>query len=69
MPSSQGSAKARDYALTDDGKGGVILHRADCTYARAMAAIGRPVCTMSDCQGPMPKGIKRHSCLDGEDTL
>lgn len=54
------------YALTEDGKGGVMLHRANCTYARTMAAIGRPVMTMYECDGPTPKDIKRHSCLDND---
>ena len=52
-----------DYALTDDGNGKVLAHRADCPYARKCAADGEPVMTLFDVQGELPRDVKRHSCL------
>jgi hypothetical protein len=54
----------KNYALTDDGKGGVLAHRADCPQARAAADNGEPVMTLYDCQGELPVNLTRHSCLE-----
>jgi hypothetical protein len=53
-----------DYALTDDGNGKVMAHKADCPYARALADAGEPVITLFQCQTPLPASIKRHECLE-----
>jgi hypothetical protein len=53
-----------DYALTDDGNGKVMAHKADCPEARRRADAGEPVITLFQCLGGLPKDIKRHSCLE-----
>jgi hypothetical protein len=56
--------KAKDYALAEGPDGGVLVHRVDCPVVRAQASRGEPVMNMFDCQGDLPKDLKRHSCLD-----
>jgi hypothetical protein len=57
----------KNYALTDDGKGGVLAHRADCMEVRAAADRGEPVLSLYDCQGELPANLVRHSCLQKPD--
>lgn len=55
-----------DYSLTImDGE--VLAHRPDCPDARSQAALGEPVVTLLDCSKPLPREMKRHSCLDQEE--
>jgi len=51
-----------DYALTDDGTGKALVHRADCPEVRRRADAGEPVMTMLGCAKPLPD-LPRHSCL------
>lgn len=53
----------RDIALTEDEDGEVLAHRADCPYARALSAAGKPVVTMLDCEQSLPPELRRHECL------
>jgi hypothetical protein len=53
----------RDIALTSDGRGGVLAHRADCPEARQMADRGEPVLTMFGIEKPLEPNIRRHTCL------
>jgi hypothetical protein len=53
----------RDIALTSDGRGGVLAHRADCPEARRLADRGEPVLTMFGIEKPLEPTIRRHSCL------
>jgi hypothetical protein len=53
-----------DYALTEGDDGVVVLHRADCSHARMLAALGYPVATLFGCERPMPSDIQRHWCLE-----
>jgi hypothetical protein len=57
-----------DIALTEDADGRILVHRADCPWARFLANAGFPVVTMFDCQRMPPADMKRHSCLEPEDT-
>jgi len=52
-----------DYALTDDGTGKALVHRADCPEVRRRADAGEPVMTMLGCAKPLPPDLPRHSCL------
>lgn len=59
------SEAVKDIALTEDADGkGVLMHRADCPYARMAAANGLPVATLFGIQGGLPTDIKRHDCLE-----
>jgi hypothetical protein len=49
-------------AASDDGQT-LVLHRADCPDVRKMAADGKPVLTLYDCQRKPKDDIPRHSCL------
>ena len=55
--------EVRDIALTGDGRGGVLAHRADCPDARRRAAQGEPVMTMWGIEKPLESNIPRHTCL------
>jgi hypothetical protein len=52
-----------DYALTDDGYGRVVAHRADCPEVRRRADAGEPVMTALGVDKPLPPDWPRHSCL------
>ena len=56
-------ADLMDLAITDDEKNGLMAHKADCAYARALATLGMPVITMFGCKGELPPDIRRHICL------
>jgi hypothetical protein len=56
--------KPYDIALTEEQPGKVMVHRADCPDARRQAAQGLPVATMLGCEGPLPKDLPKHSCLE-----
>lgn len=56
-----------DLALTEEDDGSVLVHRANCPYARARAAAGKPVLTMIGCKEGPGLDLKQHSCLDPED--
>jgi len=56
-----------DIALTTDGEGRFLVHRADCPDVRLKAANGEPVITMLGCK-VMPDLLKWHTCLDREEA-
>lgn len=52
-----------DFALTDDGSGNVMAHRADCPDVQVAAMRGEVVMTMFGCEKPLPDVVKQHECL------
>lgn len=54
----------RDIALSENDDGSVTVHKADCPDVRKLAEQGRPVATLLGIQGPVPREIPWHSCLD-----
>jgi hypothetical protein len=57
-------APYRDYSVVYR-MGGILLHRADCGYARAAAAAGAPVLTMMDCESEPGALTPKGACLCG----
>jgi len=56
----------RDYALTEEHAGVVIVHRADCPDVRRIANAGAPVATLFACAHPPPADLPRHRCLEAK---
>jgi len=56
-------AKTLDLAVAEETEGVLTLHRVDCPYVRKLAAEGRPVLTLFDCQNDNPLDLPKHDCL------
>lgn len=54
-----------DYAVVYHLRDGILLHRADCGYARACADEGIPVLTMMGCESEPDALTPRGKCLRG----